>query len=404
MVYVRKFRTRREAKGFKMPNRGKLADAERGEQNLIRVAYDLRDEPVVLCLPTEAPPTAAAVVPVAPRVVPVRHVGTRGEEQPSASMFLADPAWTAHFDATFSGAVSVSSCGTDADDLAAALRQRLAQHIEGKIADPTKRQSWVWDFVRDNVSRMAAMVVRCNHVKTDVACQRPSDSLLPADVTHFRRITLGTAGAAAGGTRTIVRAPSRYAGGGRLREPSARGRAATRRAAQVGAATVVAELEGAYLFFDKQRATFVRSGKVSGRPFPERLAEHAKGAALSTSVSQGSKFYRSYPTRAGAAEVEATQGNAPAGRRGYFDDLVATVALGYKSSDGLAVVEHFVWADDVTPCIARLNFRGAQGLPEKKMHCVGYLIELIYGLLLAPDADVSINPGFEVCLGIFGPS
>ena len=68
----------------------------------------------------------------------------------------------------------------------------------------------------------------------------------------------------------------------------------------------------------------------------------------------------------------------------------------------VAVAGLFSWAGGFEGDVSRVNFRGAESLLAKKLHCVGYLAELAYGLLLAPADDVSVNPGFETCLGIFG--
>lgn len=89
-------------------------------------------------------------------------------------------------------------------------------------------------------------------------------------------------------------------------------------------------------------------------------------------------------------------------RRGYFEDLTAVIALGYGHADAVAVADHVHWAADVVSRVGAVGFQGTDGLLAKKLHCVGYLIELVYELMLAPRLDVSSNPGFEGCLGIFG--
>jgi hypothetical protein len=61
------------------------------------------------------------------------------------------------------------------------------------------------------------------------------------------------------------------------------------------------------------------------------------------------------------------------------------------------------WPEDV---LGRLRttgcFRGCSTLEEKQLHMVGYLFELAYNLMIAPQDNVSRSPGFESCLGIFG--
>lgn len=60
----------------------------------------------------------------------------------------------------------------------------------------------------------------------------------------------------------------------------------------------------------------------------------------------------------------------------------------------------FVWSDDAMGHLETL-WHGQLGT-SKQLHMVGYLFELIYDLMLAPDDNVSCSPGFESPLGIFG--
>ena len=49
--------------------------------------------------------------------------------------------------------------------------------------------------------------------------------------------------------------------------------------------------------------------------------------------------------------------------------------------------------------IQAVNFRGAMTLEAKQMHMIGYLFKLAYDLCIDSIANVSLNPGFETCLG-----
>ena len=58
---------------------------------------------------------------------------------------------------------------------------------------------------------------------------------------------------------------------------------------------------------------------------------------------------------------------------------------------------------DVRQKIADVRFPGLDNNTEQKvMNMLGYLAELNYGLSIAPSHNVSSNPGFETCLGVFG--
>jgi hypothetical protein len=57
---------------------------------------------------------------------------------------------------------------------------------------------------------------------------------------------------------------------------------------------------------------------------------------------------------------------------------------------------------DISANIDRINFQGVSDLKTKKLHMIGYLLELAYDLCIGTDSNVSSSPGFETCLGMFG--
>ena len=77
-------------------------------------------------------------------------------------------------------------------------------------------------------------------------------------------------------------------------------------------------------------------------------------------------------------------------------------------SDGCLVVPFdkggiFVISEEVQQKIRDVRFQGLDHQHEKKtLHMIGYLAELAYDLCIAPSDNVSSNPGFETCLGVFG--
>ena len=61
----------------------------------------------------------------------------------------------------------------------------------------------------------------------------------------------------------------------------------------------------------------------------------------------------------------------------------------------------FLWEPKILDRINKVKF-GTPSLEDKQLKMVGYLIELCYELTLSPSHNVSISPGFERALGIFG--
>jgi hypothetical protein len=50
--------------------------------------------------------------------------------------------------------------------------------------------------------------------------------------------------------------------------------------------------------------------------------------------------------------------------------------------------------------VRRINFRGREG-KEKVLELVAYQFELVYDLSLSSTDNMSENPGFESCLGVW---
>ena len=156
-------------------------------------------------------------------------------------------------------------------------------------------------------------------------------------------------------------------------------------------------LEGAYLYYDKKPdASFVRSGKVNGRPLKNRDDEHEANARKGL----GSKFHRTYPDRNAV--------NKSPQRRGHFQDLELFCGLLFsrtkndnhykmllKSAGDGGI---FLWNRECLGQLEKMNFE--KSLEEKQLHMVGYLCELFLDLCICPAKNVSTSAsiGFEsVC-------
>ena len=159
--------------------------------------------------------------------------------------------------------------------------------------------------------------------------------------------------------------------------------------------------QGAYLYFDRNNCTWIRSGKVTGRGFSVRHAEHQKKAAAKKTAS---RFYLRYPTKSSARCKSSS-------RKGYFDNLTQYVALGFDidlnnergetltidmSENGI-----FSFDENKKKRIDVLKFRGRNTTTQKRVDVIAYLIELCYDIAISPANNVSQNPGFESCLGIW---
>jgi hypothetical protein len=54
------------------------------------------------------------------------------------------------------------------DALRRIIFSRLNEGITSRVKDIAKHSHWVWDFVRNNPSRMASVMVLMNHVQDDL--------------------------------------------------------------------------------------------------------------------------------------------------------------------------------------------------------------------------------------------
>ena len=77
--------------------------------------------------------------------------------------------------------------------------------------------------------------------------------------------------------------------------------------------------QGAYLYFDTNDCVWIRTGKVTGRGFAVRHAEHQRKASANKGAS---KFYLRYPTKSSNRSGSSI-------RKGYFDNHVQSIAIGF---------------------------------------------------------------------------
>jgi flavin-binding protein dodecin len=302
-----------------------------------------------------------------------------GRKSADNEMFIITNDWHTNVKAAFDHMNQVTLRGGSNDEGAADTLQeqtnllfkllwaRLAQHMD-RVPE-AKRQHWVWQFVRKNLSRVAAAMIIFNHAVDDLewCATDPNECLLRnafSKYTSFIPLT-GTSATS------------------------------TTEAAKI--------TEGCYLYFDTENLVWVRSGKVSGgRSFAKRHKEHMKGSQLECDKSRLSKFYTCYPSATATVERSRL-------RRGHFGDLQMYSGLAFSSrpdSPGLRHLQDdkngiFVWDKDCLSSLSKVKFSGTVALNDKKLHMVAYLCELGYDLMLAPAKNISRSPGFETPLGVF---
>lgn len=239
------------------------------------------------------------------------------------------------------------------DTLTGLLCSRLATHVKTKVKDSKKHSHWSLKYVAANLGQVAAIMQLNSHIKPDLEFLEADKTLLGSE-NNFCLATNDES-----------------------------------------------KQQGAYLYFDTNNRTYIRSGKVTGRSFAKRHSEHCKGAKLTTTDSQSSRFYSRYPSN----EAELTTEGS---RKGRFENLQQLVACGFDceltddikkllttdvSSGGI-----FHWKDFIDN-IDGVKFQGKPSLVDKQISMIGYMFELGYDLCLSLGDNVSSNPGLEACLG-----
>jgi hypothetical protein len=245
------------------------------------------------------------------------------------------------------------------------LWARLDLHIEDKVPQ-SKRKHWIWKFVRKNLSRVAAAMILFDHAVHDLErfATDPTKCLLrnvSSQGRSFVPLVVGT-------SDSFTQAANK--------------------------------MEGCYLYFDREEAEWIRSGKVCGRTFAERHKEHKKGSELKCEISRESRFYTRYPSKVATAGLVRL-------RRGFFDDLTMYCGLAFER--GSPSLHHllddengiFCWEKDCLSSLLKMKIPGAVTLNDIKLHMVSYLCELGYDLMISPRANISKSPGFESPLGVF---
>ena len=111
-----------------------------------------------------------------------------------------------------------------------------------------------------------------------------------------------------------------------------------------------------------------------------------------------STFYRRYPSIHRNRDKSSTSG-----RKGYFENLVQYVALGFEFSNcevekNLTSIKEdecmFLFSKEDVEHITKMKKRGSNTWECKCIDMISYRIELFFDLSISPLDNVSDNPGF----------
>ena len=141
------------------------------------------------------------------------------------------------------------------DELVSILVLRLDKHVKERIKYKVKYTHWCIVWCRTNLPVGIALMLPFGQFKVDMSCLDESSCLLPP--------------------------PSNLSDSSTLLPPSSN---------FLLVKHSVQNLQGAYLYFDKNNSEYIRSGKVTGRGFKVRHDEHARKAQANRLLSDGSAF------------------------------------------------------------------------------------------------------------------
>ena len=212
----------------KLPNKGKIADAIRGDKNLISLAFSCRVVSVILDSKLkEAEESEGNIGSVTEDerhtflrhevIVCIKNISTK------ASTYIMNEDWISLvrtvFDPTSTNMINIVSkeCCDKADVLQKTLLSRLTNHIRRRITDKKKMEHWSLQWAAKNLSQMAALMVLFKHVKDDINCLDDNATLLNTPIFFVK------------------------------------------------VAGDESNKQGAYLHYDNNDGCWIRSGKVTGR-------------------------------------------------------------------------------------------------------------------------------------------
>ena len=236
-----------------------------------------------------------------------------------------------------------------ADKLQALLQHRLPRTIQARVQDPALRRHAVWTWVNICIPYVAAIASLSGHVHNSDAMDtmRDDDCLLASNASCF-----------------------------------------------VEASGIKSMLCGAYIIWDEIRRKLIRVGKACSDTgsFGARMAGHMD--ALKSSRCD-SEFYRCYPRRDYVNPAYASK------KRGYFETLKQFIGVGFQKEKTRRLCTDTAQGGILEwPQFAvGLSKKMSSATPEaKRAELASLMFECVYGLMLAPQDNMSQSMGFEPLL------
>jgi hypothetical protein len=349
-----------------LPAKGTLEEAKTNtdptKRKCIQVAFDCRLLPNLI-EGNQPHDLSQAVDDEQIRRMHVQRIILNEDQTILPSTLLSHESWVKYavdllaLDKTSSTLTDVTSFDKEkADHLLRKLEVRYKLHVNMRINNASKCNHWVLKLACKNLPVVAACMILSHHVAMDVKCLGRLTCLLAPNANTFIPCADNSS----------------------------------------------MNCQGAYLYFDNNRGTFIRSGKVVRRGFVDRHKEHM---AESKKDKPESEFYLLYPSKHGRR----------CNRRellGHFENLMQVVAAGFDASSepamfmnknskqgGLLIMNN----DDLCRIESVLKTKHLSQL-QKCQEFIAYLFEFVYNLAINPDINVSRSPGFESFMCIYGGS
>ena len=143
------------------------------------------------------------------------------------------------------------------------------------------------------------------------------------------------------------------------------------------------EIQGAYLYYDRENGVFVRSGKAAPTFIYDRGEQHKAAAKISNAG-----FYGKYPD---ISNMSIRSGL----RRGFFHHLQMLYAIGFDGSS----VDHlistaedgvFEWDATTMDCVLKSGMNASE--KGKQVQMVAYLLELVYDIMISTNNKCTHHP------------
>ena len=330
-----------------------LTSKDDGAQSGTTMFIDVAGKPVLATRPPKPAPRRREPAPALN--VPVLVSAAASTVSRSASSYLANPAWRQNARTAFTGTdlplTPTEAMFARADALATQMGARLTTHLQLRIKGKTMRGHYSFQWFREQIPRLAALITLNGHAVRHPGGCTQSDSLLLNYHAHEDKLF---------SVRDTEHGPK----------------------------------WGAYLWVDPDGNT-VRSGKAAGEGgFLARDGAHL--AAATSITADSARNYRTYPSN-GSGRTANT----------HFEDLNRVVATAFDPTDRRSALlicadgpsSIFSWGEHLQK-VKKVGFAGKQGPSGHQQQFAAYALELAYDLLIAPAKNVSDSPGFETPIGI----